>query len=174
MSEITMTPKEHVEKMLKEYSQNKRIMQVNEEAIEQYLPVTKEEAIEIMNFSHPEVCVQNTNISDRVAKIAMSFRRMARAWNREALRDMMVAYQEAWTEVSFIDYAIKHLPEREHRIMLRFFVEEASWSEICNEFHLSTTMVGRYRRRAIERMIQTYDRIFKSFSSPVNADIEGI
>ena len=164
MAEIALAPKEHVEKMLKDYQQNKRIMAANAEAIELFVPLTDDEVLEMLNFgSRGELQVQNTNISQKVARISETYKRAANSWNKEALQAMMAEYQAALAEVSFVDYSIRQLPEREREIMSMFVVKAAAWTEVCNASHLSNAMVGKYRRKAIEQMSQVYARNFSKF-----------
>ena len=164
MADELMTSKAHVERMLKDYQQNKRIMAASEETIRMFVPVTEDEVLETMNFSRADGCaVQNTNVSQKVATVAQAYRTAAKAWNKEALRAMMLEFQAALSEVAFIDYAIKHLPVRECEIMSLFIFQDATWTDVCRRLHLSNTMVGKYRRQAIERICQTYESLYSSF-----------
>lgn len=161
MADVNMTPKEHVEKMLKSYQHNKRIMAESAAEIERYSPITEDETIDLLNFSRPEgERVQNTNISQKVAGIVGSYKKVMNGLNREVLRTLMTEYQAALTEVSFVEYAIRMLPDRERAIMQLIVLENASWTEVCAKCHLSNSMVGNYRKRALDLICQKYDSLY--------------
>jgi len=161
MVEVNMSPKEHVEKMLRAYQHNKRIMAESADEIDRFSPITEDETINLLNFSRPEgERVQNTNISQKVAGIAGSYKKVMNSLNREVLRTLMAEYQAALTEVTFVEYAIRMLPDRERAIMNLIVLENVSWTEVCSRCHLSNSMVGNYRKRAVDLICQKYEALF--------------
>jgi len=161
MADVNMTPKQRVEKMLKAYQHNKRIMVESAAEIERFSPITEDETIDLLNFNRPEgERIQNTNISQKVADIAGSYKKVMNSLNREVLRTLMAEYQAALTEVTFVEYAIRMLPDRERAIMHLIVLENESWTEVCAKCHLSNSMVGNYRKRAVDLICQKYEDLF--------------
>ena len=161
MADVGITPKEHVEKMLKAYQHNKRIMSQIESEFERFKPITEDETIDFLNFSRPDgERVQNTNISQKVASIAGSYKKVTNNLNREVFRSLMAEYQAALTEVTFVEYAIRMLPDSERAIMNLIVLENATWTEVCAKCHLSNSMVGNYRKRAVDLICQKYDSLY--------------
>jgi DNA-directed RNA polymerase specialized sigma subunit len=164
MSDSDMTPKEHVEQMLKKYQQNKSLIAEVDAFIAQYLALTNDEVIELMTLSAPAGDrVQITDVSEKVASVALSYRRRAKDLNREALRQATAGYGEAFAEMRFVEYAVPHLSHRTRRLLTMLVLEHKSRVEVGSLMKISQAEICRRWQEAISQVAELYTTAYERF-----------
>jgi len=153
-----------VERMIKEYGTLKREMAVIGAMIEQFIPVTEMEIIETLSLGKADGArVQNTAISEKTAKVAAIYREVAAKSNDEAIKSLVHEYHHCKSQVDFVDFCLLRLPERLSLVMSDFVQNDLAWTDICEKYHVSNSMVGKYRKSAMAEMTRWHNLRYQTF-----------
>ena len=100
--------KGYVEKMIKEYPRMVREREALRKQIEEIEFLSAEELISAMSFSHPDgERVQSSDLSDKTAKIAMSYQRRLDYINDEMIEPMIKKLGAIDEEIEFFETSIQ-------------------------------------------------------------------
>lgn len=159
MSERTLT-------MMREYRSKRRELAVLLVQLQNFTGLSETEVIESMQFSQPqEERVQTSNISDKTAQIATSFRERTRRLNEEWYEYLFEQYYDLKEELDFFDFALSQLSGQLPGIMHDLVVDQASWEQVMERYHISRKTLWRYRQKAIEELDHLYEMRDKQITS---------
>ncbi len=149
--------KGYVEKMIKEYPRMVREREALRKQIEEIEFLSAEELISAMSFSHPDgERVQSSDLSDKTAKIAMSYQRRLDYINDEMIEPMIKKLGAMDEEIEFFENAVRRLPREVAAIGAALFLEGLSWDEMESEFYMGRKYIAKYRDQAIDCLVRQY------------------
>ena len=150
--------KEYVEKMIKEYPD----MKFERSCLMSQMKSCKindEDVIYSMCFSHPEgERVQTSGISDKTAKVALSFRDRKRRMEEERYNFLFEKYQHLDEEISFLESTIADIPGELGEIMSELVIEGDTWEEVCFSHCIGIHKLSDMRKQGIKYLIRAYQR----------------
>ena len=157
---------ERIEKIIKEYPKRKRELKCLENQIKRFTGLSEEEVIDSLYFNSPEgERVQTSSISQKTASIALSYRNKTEEINWEWYRHLRKQYLSLYEELTFFESALKSLSGELPSFMTDMVINGYTWDELSTRYHVSHTMIGKYRRKAIREL----DILYKSHDAELAA-----
>ena len=151
--------RERIEALIRDYQKNKMELKCLEHQIRNFRGISENEMIDTMYFTQPEgERVQTSGVSDKTAKIAMSYRERMDAINEEWYQHLEKQYFSLAEEISFFESAVKALPGEMGEIMQDIVFSQASWEEVADKHYVSRRTIGRYRQKAIDELVVLYEK----------------
>ena len=151
--------RERIEALIRDYQKNKMELKCLEHQIRNFRGISENEMIDTMYFTQPEgERVQTSGVSDKTAKIAMSYRERMDAMNEEWYQHLEKQYFALAEEISFFESAVKALPGKMGEIMQDMIFSQASWDELADKHFVSRRTIGRYRQKAIDDLVVLYEK----------------
>ena len=151
--------RERIEALIRDYQKNKMELKCLEHQIRNFRGISENEMIDTMYFTQPEgERVQTSGVSDKTAKIAMSYRERMDAINEEWYQHLEKQYYALAEEISFFESAVKALPGKMGEIMQDIVFSQASWEELADKHYVSRRTIGRYRQKAIDELVVLYEK----------------
>ena len=151
--------RERIETLIRDYPKNKMELKCLEHQIRNFRGISEDEMIDSMYFTQPEgERVQTSGVSDKTAKIAMSYRERMDAMNEEWYQHLEKQYFSLAEEISFFESAVKALPGEMGEIMQDIVFSQASWEEVADKHYVSRRTIGRYRQKAIDELVVLYEK----------------
>ncbi|MDD4432106.1 MAG: hypothetical protein PHN48_00230 [Parabacteroides sp.] len=142
--------------MIREYESMKRERQILLSQMNS-IGFTEEDVIASMCFSHPDgERVQSSELSDKTAKVAISFRERQRKMNEDFFSYLLKQYEHLDEEIIFLEEAIRRLPGKEGEIMQALVLEGMTWDELEVSKYLNRRTISDYRRKAIDSLVREY------------------
>jgi len=159
-----MDSRAEVERMVRNYQEMRREMEMLQASIGQFLPVSELDVLETLTFLRPDgTRIQDDAISEKTARIAAIYREIAGKVNEEALRGMVQEYHHCKSQVDFIDFCLPRLKPRLSAVMIDLVQKGLTWPEVCETYHVSYTTLARYRKAALDELVRWYDLRFACF-----------
>ena len=151
--------RERIEALIRDYQKNKMELKCLEHQIRNFRGISENEMIDTMYFTQPEgERVQTSGVSDKTAKIAMSYRERMDAMNEEWYQHLEKQYFALAEEISFFESAVKALPGKMGEIMQDIVFSQASWEELADKHYVCRRTIGRYRQKAIDELVVLYEK----------------
>ena len=151
--------RERIEALIRDYPKNKMELKCLEHQIRNFRGISENEMIDTMYFTQPEgERVQTSGVSDKTAKIAMSYRERMDAINEEWYQHLEKQYFSLAEEISFFESAVKALPGEMGEIMQDIVFSQTSWEEVADKHYVSRRTIGRYRQKAIDKLVVLYEK----------------
>ena len=151
--------RERIEALIRDYPKNKMELKCLEHQIRNFRGISENEMIDTMYFTQPEgERVQTSGVSDKTAKIAMSYRERMDAINEEWYQHLEKQYFSLAEEISFFESAVKALPGEMGEIMQDMIFSQASWDELADKHFVGRTTIWRYRQKAIDELVVLYEK----------------
>ena len=151
--------RERIEALIRDYQKNKMELKCLEHQIRNFRGISENEMIDTMYFTQPEgERVQTSGVSDKTAKIAMSYRERMDAMNEEWYQHLEKQYFALAEEISFFESAVKALPGKMGEIMQDMIFSQASWDELADKHFVGRTTIWRYRQKAIDERVVLYEK----------------
>lgn len=151
--------RERIEALIRDYQKNKMELKCLEHQIRNFRGISENEMIDTMYFTQPEgERVQTSGVSDKTAKIAMSYRERMDAMNEEWYQHLEKQYYALAEEISFFESAVKALPGKMGEIMQDMIFSQASWDELADKHFVGRTTIWRYRQKAIDELVVLYEK----------------
>ena len=151
--------RERIEALIRDYQKNKMELKCLEHQIRNFRGISENEMIDTMYFTQPEgERVQTSGVSDKTAKIAMSYRERMDAMNEEWYQHLEKQYYALAEEISFFESAVKALPGKMGEIMQDMIFSQASWAELADKHFVGRTTIWRYRQKAIDELVVLYEK----------------
>ena len=155
------------ERMIKEYPNLKRELSVLEFQLSRCEGIDYDTVISSLTFSKPEgERVQTSGVSDVTARAALAYRKVADRMSDEWLSYLAGQYGQIKEELDFFEHAVRGLSGKLPEIVWDMAVERFTWEELMMKYHISHTMVAKYRKKAIKELDALYeerDRQTESF-----------
>lgn len=149
--------KGYVGKIIKEYPQMVREVEHLEKQIKSCEFISADELITTMAFSHPDgERVQSSDLSDKTAKIAISYQRKLDRINEELVMPMIKRKEALEEEISFFEDSVNHLPEDILEISQAIFLDGMTWEEAESCFYTNSWGIRNCRNRAIDCLVRSY------------------
>ncbi len=150
--------KEYVEKVIKAYPDMKferRCLKTQMRS----MGFTEEDVIYSMSFGHPDgERVQNSDLSDKTAKIAMVLKEKQREMNDEYFLYLLKRYQQLDEEIIFLEESIAELPDELADIMTALVIRGDSWEMVQKVFCVGKHKLFESRKEATRYLVRAYQR----------------
>ena len=151
--------RERIEALIRDYQKNKMELKCLEHQIRNFRGISENEMIDTMYFTQPEgERVQTSGVSDKTAKIAMSYRERMDAMNEEWYQHLEKQYFALAEEISFFESAVKAIPGKMGEIMQDMIFSQASWDELADKHFVGRTTIWRSRQKAIDELVVLYEK----------------
>ena len=151
--------RERIEALIRDYQKNKMELKCLEHQIRNFRGISENEMIDTMYFTQPEgERVQTSGVSDKTAKIAMSYRERMDAMNEEWYQHLEKQYFTLLEEISFFESAVKALPGKMGEVMQDMIFSQTSWEELAEKHYVSRSTVWRCRQKAIDELVALYEK----------------
>lgn len=125
--------------------------------LKNFVGITEMEYIESLTFLHPQgERVQNGDISDKTSKIALCYKDKVKNENEDLFRYLKDEYKLICKEMSFLEYGISTLSGYMPSLINDMVVEGMKWDKLMAKYHISHSMVAKYRRKAIRELDVLY------------------
>ena len=150
--------KEYVEKMIKEYQD----MKFERSCLLSQMKsckLSEEDVIYSMCFSHPEgERVQSSELSDKTAKVAMSFRDRQRQMEEEHYDYLFNRYRNLDEEITFFEESVAGIPGELGEILSELFIHNDSWEKVCFRHCIGIHKLSDMRKQGIKYLVRAYQQ----------------
>lgn len=151
--------RERIEKMIRDYPKDKMELKCLEHQIRNFRGITESEMIDSMFFTQPEgERVQTSGVSDKTARIALSYRDRMESINKEWYQHLEKQYLSLAEEINFFESAIKALQGKPGEIMQDIVFQQMSWEKLANKYYVNRRTIGRYRNKAMDDLVVLYEK----------------
>lgn len=146
------------ETMFKEYKQMKKELSILKFQLSQFQGIDCEELISAMCFSRPvgEESLPSGSISDKTAKIALNYRKIAEHENEEWLNFLKKRYKDICEEIHFFEHSIMELEGILPEVVMDLVKGDLTWDSMMKKYNVSHAMIGKYRKTAIKELNDRY------------------
>ena len=153
---------ERVERIIKDYPGMVMERDCLRHQLANFQGVTEEEIIDSMTFSSPEgERVQTSNITDKTASIATTFRDRVRRINQDWIDHLCTKLLALEDEIDFFHSALRANSPELAPLMWDLAVERLTWDAVEAKHHVCRATIGKYRKKAIcelDSLYATHDR----------------
>ena len=146
-----------VEKIMQEYRQMVMERSCLENQIKNFKGLTELEMIDSLQFSQPDgERVQTSGISDKTARIAVSYKDKVNSINKEWQEHLEKKHAVLMEEIIFFESAVLSLSGILPAFISDMVIKSVSWDDLAAKYHISRTMVAKNRKRAIRELETLY------------------
>lgn len=150
--------KAYVEKLIKNYREKRKELDMISSDIKQFEKILEEEGIEVINFARPQGDkVSTSEVADRTGRAALNYKDFTDERNNEAVLEMVMEYNRAKNELDMLDDCIRKLPTPIRDVMKDRVHDGLSWANLANKHNVSIGMVGKYRRQGIAYISRMFE-----------------
>ena len=148
---------ERIEKIMQEYQQMVMERSCLENQIKNFKGLTELEMIDSLQFSQPYgERVQTSGISDKTARIAVSYKDKVNSINKEWQEHLEKKHAVLMEEIIFFESAVLSLSGILPAFISDMVIKGLSWDDLAAKYHISRTMVAKNRKRAIRELENLY------------------
>ena len=141
------------EKIMQDYQQMVMERICLENQIGNFKGITEEEMIDSLYFAQPDGDrVQTSGISDKTARIAISYREKMDRINKEWQAHLEKKHSVLLEELVFFESAVFALSGILPDLISDMVVKGLTWDDLADKYHISRTMVAKNRKRAIREL----------------------
>ncbi len=141
------------EKIMQDYQQMVMERICLENQIRNFKGITEEEMIDSLYFPQPDGDrVQTSGISDKTARIAISYREKMDRINKEWQAHLEKKHSVLMEELVFFESAVYSLSGILPDLISDMVVKGLTWDDLADKYHISRTMVAKNRKRAIREL----------------------
>ena len=145
------------EKIMQDYQQMVMERICLENQIRNFKGITEEEMIDSLYFPQPDDDrVQTSGISDKTARIAISYREKMDRINKEWQAHLEKKHSVLLEELVFFESAVFSLSGILPDLISDMVVKGLTWDDLADKYHISRTMVAKNRKRAIRELESLY------------------
>lgn len=128
-----------------------------ENQIKNFEGLTEEEMIDSMQFSQPDgERVQTSGISDKTARIAVSYKGKMDTINKEWREHLEKKHAIIMEEIIFFESAVFSLSGILPEFISDMVIKGLSWDSLADKYYISRTMVAKNRKKAIHELEKLY------------------
>jgi hypothetical protein len=139
-----------VERMLKNYQNNKNRLEMLKCDIQHFSGVTYEDMIESLTYKKSSnERVQTSLQTDRTGNIAIKFREYADTYNEKMLKELIQEYALILNELELLENRVNFLPSPLKKVIVALYFEGMTWSEVEEDHSTSDTQINRKRIKGI-------------------------
>lgn len=144
--------------MFKEYRKMKQEILVLEFQLRHFDGVSDKDVIESMNYAKPQgERIQTGETADKTGKTAIHYRRVKEQMDDDWYDSLLERYEYLNEEVTFFEYAVTQLSGRLQEFVKDLVMERMSWDELRIKYHVSHSMIGKYRKKAEKELDEMYE-----------------
>ncbi len=148
---------ERVEKIMQKYRQMVMERSCLENQIKNFKGLTELEMIDSLQFSKPDgERVQTSGISDKTARIAVSYKDKVNSINKEWQDHLEKKHAVIVEELIFFESAVLSLSGILPKLISDMVIKGLSWDNLADKYHISRTMVAKNRKKAIRELEALY------------------
>ena len=141
------------EKALKSYKSWITRKNVLEIQLKNITTTLEKDMIDSMNFFQPyEEFIKTSSISDKTPKIALNYKHMALKGSMDSYKYLRSEYINLCNETSFLEFCISKLNGYLPSLIWDMVVENKTWEQVMSKYHISHSMVAKYRKKAIREL----------------------
>ena len=141
------------EKIMQDYQQMVMERICLENQIRNFKGITEEEMIDSLYFPQPDGDrVQTSGISDKTARIAISYREKMDRINKEWQAHLEKKHSVLLEELVFFESAVFSLSGILPDLISDMVVKGLTWDDLADKYHISRTMVAKNRKKAIREL----------------------
>lgn len=141
------------EKIMQEYQQMVMERICLENQIKNFKGITENEMIDSLYFPQPDGDrVKTSGISDKTARIAISYREKMDRINKEWQAHLEKKHSVLLEELVFFESAVFSLSGILPDLISDMVVKGLTWDDLADKYHISRTMVAKNRKRAIREL----------------------
>ena len=145
------------EKVMQDYQQMVMERICLENQIRNFKGITEEEMIDSLYFPQPDDDrVQTSGISDKTARIAISYREKMDRINKEWQAHLEKKHSVLLEELVFFESAVFSLSGILPDLISDMVIKGLTWDDLAGKYHISRTMVAKNRKRAIRELETLY------------------
>lgn len=149
---------ERIEKIIREYPQKVMECKCLEGQITKFKGVTEKEMLETLVFHQPKgERVQTSGISDKTAKVALTYKDQTSKNNYDWLEHLQRRYLRLSEELIFFESAISSLDDELSDLMMDLVKRQLNWDDLADKYLISRTSVAKRRRKAIRELEKLYE-----------------
>ena len=128
-----------------------------ENQIKNFKGLTELEMIDSLQFSQPDgERVQTSGISDKTARIAVSYKDKVNSINKEWQDHLEKKHAVIVEELIFFESAVLSLSGILPKLISDMVIKGLSWDNLADKYHISRTMVAKNRKKAIRELETLY------------------
>lgn len=143
--------------MFKEYRRMKQEILVLEFQLRYFDSVSDKDVIESMNYAKPQgERIQTGETADKTGKTAIHYRRVKERMDDDWYDSLFERYEYLNEEVTFFEYAVTQLSGRLQEFVKDLVMERMAWDELRIKYHVSHSMIGKYRKKAEKELDEMY------------------
>lgn len=144
--------------MFKEYRRMKQEILVLEFQLRYFDGVSDKDVIESMNYAKPQgERIQTGETADKTGKTAIHYRRVKERMDDDWYDSLFERYEYLNEEVTFFEYAVTQLSGRLQEFVKDLVMERMAWDELRIKYHVSHSMIGKYRKKAEKELDEMYE-----------------
>lgn len=148
---------EMIEKIMQQYQRMVMERACLENQIKNFKGITETEMIESISFTQPSAeRVQSNGVSDKTACIAMSYHEKMDRINNEWQEHLEKKHSILVGELILFESAVKSLSGNLPEFIADMVINRLTWGALTNKYHVSRTMVAKYRKKAIQELNTLY------------------
>ena len=142
---------------MQEYRQMVMERSCLENQIKNFKGLTELEMIDSLQFSQPDgERVQTSGISDKTARIAVSYKDKVNSINKEWQDHLEKKHAVIVEELIFFESAVLSLSGILPKLISDMVIKGLSWDNLADKYHISRTMVAKNRKKAIRELEALY------------------
>ena len=144
-------------KMLQEYRQLVMERECLENQIQNFKGITETEMIEAMQYCQPGgERVQTGSVSDKTAKISIAYKAKMERINQDWQAHLVNKHEALTVELQFFEAVVLALSGILPEFISDLVIKGISWDGLAIKYHISRTMVAKYRKKAIRELDVLY------------------
>lgn len=144
--------------MFKEYRKMKQEILVLEFQLRHFDGVSDTDVIESMNYAKSQgERIQTGETADKTGKTAIHYRRVKERMDDDWYDSLFERYEYLNEEVTFFEYAVTQLSGRLQEFVKDLVMERMAWDELRIKYHVSHSMIGKYRKKAEKELDEMYE-----------------
>jgi len=156
-----MTSKEYIRNAVAEYPRIKKELELLRKQIDDYVGITENEAISALVFrKSDQPMVDNSNISDKTANVALMFREFIKRMNEQGVAEITMEYYERKHFIDWFDCQVGMIKEELKRSVFQEILTGLTHSKIAKKYYICEKEVYRYKKEVKERMEKALERDF--------------
>ena len=141
------------ERIMQDYQQMVMERVCLENQIRNFKGITEEEMIASLHCLQPdEARVQTSGVSDKTARIAISYREKMDRINKEWQAHLEKKHSVLSEELVFFESAVLSLSGILPGLIADMVIKGLTWDDLADKYHISRTMVAKNRKRAIREL----------------------
>ncbi|WP_027868877.1 hypothetical protein [Eubacterium sp. AB3007] len=146
------------EDMFKKYKEMCKQLSMTAYEISHFTGISQEDVIDVLNFAHNDDGIKSKNsISRRTETIALISEEVVGKENKRWLNFLLDRYKKLDDEICFFEYCIRQMGEKKADILFEMLDGELTWNQIADQYDVSRSLLGVYRKQAIKEINRCYE-----------------